>query len=210
MEGPVFSSLKHTFKGHQLNILCMASATNTFCYGLLVKIGLTHWGRVTYICVSRLTITGSDNGLSPGRRQAIIWTSAGILLIGPLGTNFSENLIKILTFSYTKMRLKVSSVKWRPFCLGLNVLKLTSFSLWSYCRSGPRARSVTSSTTWCCSTRPPMKSCWKKYPHTSWSLPQSCLSVWRSAGLWHALDLRSCFRRVRQSLMLGLVYLGHG
>ena len=83
---------------------------------------LTHWGRVTHLCVSRLTIPGSDNGLSPGWRQAIIWTNAGILLIGPLGTNFSENLIKILTFSFTEMRLKVSSAKWRPFCLGLNVL----------------------------------------------------------------------------------------
>ena len=82
---------------------------------------LTHWGRATHICVSRLIITGSDNGLSPGRRQAIIWTNAGILLIGPLGTNFSENSIEILTFSFTKMRLKVSSAKWRPFCLGLNV-----------------------------------------------------------------------------------------
>ena len=36
---------------------------------------------------------GSDNGLSPGRRQAIIWTNVGILLIEPLGTNFSEILI---------------------------------------------------------------------------------------------------------------------
>ena len=43
---------------------------------------LTHWGRVTQICVGKLTIIGSDNGLSPGRRQAIIWTMAGILLIG--------------------------------------------------------------------------------------------------------------------------------
>ena len=51
---------------------------------------LTHWGRVTHICVGKQTIIGSDNGLSPGRRQAIIWTNAGILLIGPLGTNFSE------------------------------------------------------------------------------------------------------------------------
>ena len=31
---------------------------------------------------------GSDNGLLPGRRQAIIWTSDGILLIGPY--HFSE------------------------------------------------------------------------------------------------------------------------
>ena len=93
---------------------------------------LTHWGRVTHICVSRLTITGSDNGLSPGRRQAIIWTNAGILLIGPLGTNFSENLIEILTFSCTKMQLKVSSAKWRPFCLGLNVLNTVLQIRWHY------------------------------------------------------------------------------
>ena len=54
---------------------------------------LTHWGRVTHIYVSKLTIIGSDNGLSPGRRQAIIWTNAGILLIRTLVTNFSEILI---------------------------------------------------------------------------------------------------------------------
>ena len=83
---------------------------------------LTHWGRGTHICVSKLAFIGSDNGLSPGRRQAIIWTSAGILLIRPLGTNFNEMLIEILTFSLMKMRLKVSSAKRRPFCLGPNVL----------------------------------------------------------------------------------------
>ena len=83
---------------------------------------------MTHICVSTLTIIGSDNGLSPDRRQAIIWTNAGILLIGPLGTNFSEITIEILTFSFKKMRLKVSSAKRRPFCLGLNVLKCTVHS----------------------------------------------------------------------------------
>ena len=83
---------------------------------------LTHWGRVMHIWVSKLTIIGSDNGLSPDRRQAIIWTNAGLLIIGPLGTNFSEILIEVLTFSFKKMRLKVPSVKRRPFCLGLNVL----------------------------------------------------------------------------------------
>ena len=76
---------------------------------------------MTHICVSKLTIIGSDNGLSPDRRQAIIWTNAGILLIGPLGTNFSEILIEIQTFSFTKMRMKVSSAKRRPLCLSLNV-----------------------------------------------------------------------------------------
>ena len=51
---------------------------------------LTHWSRVMHICVFKLTIIGSDNGLSSGLRQAIIWTNAGILLIGSLGTNFSD------------------------------------------------------------------------------------------------------------------------
>ena len=86
---------------------------------------------MTHIYVGNLTIIGSDNGLSPDRRQAIIWTNDGILLIGPLGTNFSEILIEILTFSFKKMRLKVSSAKRRPFCLGLNVLKAPNHSvLW--------------------------------------------------------------------------------
>ena len=83
---------------------------------------LIHWGWVMHICISEPNIIGSDNGLSPGRRQAIIWTNAGILLIGPLGTNFSEILIKIITFSFKKMYLKMSSAKRQPFCLGLNVL----------------------------------------------------------------------------------------
>ena len=56
---------------------------------------LTHWGRVTHICVGKLTIIGSDNGLLPGQCQAIIWTDAGILMIGPLGIKFSEILIEI-------------------------------------------------------------------------------------------------------------------
>ena len=63
--------------------------------GLTVIKVLTHWGPVTHICVNKLTIIGSDNGLSPGRRQAIIWTNAGIVLIGRLGTNVSEILIEI-------------------------------------------------------------------------------------------------------------------
>ena len=83
---------------------------------------LTHWGRVTHICVSKLTIIGSDNGLSPDRRKAVIWTNAGLLLIGPWGTNFNEIFIEILTFSCKKMHLKVFSAKQRPFCLGLKVL----------------------------------------------------------------------------------------
>ena len=78
--------------------------------------------RVTHKCVSKLTTIGSDKGLSPGRRQAIIWTNAGILLIGPLGINVSESLIEINTVSFNKMHLKMSSAKWRLFRPGLNEL----------------------------------------------------------------------------------------
>ena len=67
---------------------------------------LTHWGRATHICVGKLTIIASDNGLSPGRRQANIWTNARILLIGPLDTKFYEILIEIHTFPFTKMHLE--------------------------------------------------------------------------------------------------------
>ena len=86
------------------------------------NVHLTHWGRATHICVGKLTIIGSDNGLSPGRRQAIIWTNAGMLLIRPWGTNFSEIFIGNQIFSFKKMHLKISSAKWRPVYLGLNVL----------------------------------------------------------------------------------------
>ena len=89
----------------------------------LSLLALTHWCRVTHICVGNLTIIGSDNGLSPGRHQAITWTNVGILLIGPLGTNFSEMLIEIHTFSFQKIHLKMLAGKPRPFWPGLNVLK---------------------------------------------------------------------------------------
>ena len=103
-----------------------STCTNsTYCNHCCIVNGpvpLNHWGWVTHICVSKLSILGSDKGLSPGRRQAIIWTNTGILLIEPFGTNFSEILIEINTFSFKKLHLKMSSGKWRPFCLCLNVL----------------------------------------------------------------------------------------
>ena len=101
--------------------------TKDWCDNLsLPWLQLTHWGWVTHICIGKLTIIGSDNGLSPDWLQAIIWTNAGILLIGPLGINFNEISIGIQTFSFKKIHLKMSSGKWRPFCLGLNVLNYVS------------------------------------------------------------------------------------
>ena len=73
---------------------------------------LTHWGRVTHIRVSKLSIIGSDNGLSPGRRQAIIWNNDGIWLIRTFGKNFSEIFSKIHTFSFKKIHLKKKTV-WK-------------------------------------------------------------------------------------------------
>ena len=92
---------------------------------------LTHWGRITHICESKLTIIGSDNGLSPERHQFIVWTNAGILIIGNVGTNLNDILGEIHTFSLKKMHLKTSSTKWWPLCLDLNVLTLPA-SDWRY------------------------------------------------------------------------------
>ena len=39
---------------------------------------------MTHICISKRTNIDSDDGLTPGRRQAIIWTNTGILLIRPM------------------------------------------------------------------------------------------------------------------------------
>ena len=102
---------------------------------------LTHWGRVMHICISKLTIIGLDNGLSPGRRQAIIWTNVGISLIRTLGTNFSEILGEIHSFSFSKMHLKMSSAKWHLFGLGLNELK--------WCHIDIMASHITSKSTVC-------------------------------------------------------------
>ena len=90
----------------------------------LLLLSLTHWGRVTHMCVGNLAIIGPDDGLSPSRCQAIIWTNAGILFIAPCETNFSEILIGIQMCSFKKMHLKMLSAKWRPFSLGFNVLSV--------------------------------------------------------------------------------------
>ena len=82
---------------------------------------LTHWGRVTHIWVSKLTIIGSDNGLSPDRRQAIIWTNAGILSIDLLGTKLSEISIAIHIFiqenASENVVWKMAAILSRPQCV---------------------------------------------------------------------------------------------
>ena len=83
-----------------------------YMYGFPLKDWIhAYWGRVTLICVSKPIIIGSDNGLAPVRRQAIICTNAGMLLIGIYETNFSEILCEIHIFSVKKECLKMSSAK---------------------------------------------------------------------------------------------------
>ena len=77
---------------------------------------------MTHICVGNLTMIASDNGLSPGRRQANIWTNAGILLTRTLGTKLGEILSEIHKFSFKNMHLKTLSAKWWSVCFGLDVI----------------------------------------------------------------------------------------
>ena len=110
---------------------------------------LIDWGRVTRICVGNLTIIGSDNCLSPGRRHAIIWTDAGILLTGPSKEISMKSYISFKkiwkcpliarfmgpTWGQHEAHLGPTRPRWapwtllsgssgrcRPFCLGLHVL----------------------------------------------------------------------------------------
>ena len=65
-------------------------------------IPLIHICRVTDTCISKLTTIGSDNGLSPSRCLAIIWTNAGILLLRPLRNKLKGNFLS--TFIYFRPR----------------------------------------------------------------------------------------------------------
>ena len=146
-------------------------------------IDLTHWGRVMHICVGNLTTIGPYNVLSPGRRQAIIWTNAGILLIGSWGTNFSEILIGTETFSFKKMHLKMSSAKWRLLCLGLNVLTLVFYSAFDVMS---REYWKMAWTLWCTSI------CW-----LSECVLEAALVVWAESGDTWLARMHICIRYVK-------------
>ena len=92
---------------------------------------LNCYGKVVHIWFSNLTITGSDNGLSPGRRHAIIWTNDVMMLIEPLGTNFNGILIEIRTFSFKKMPLKMATFYLGPIVLFLAwIRKYKKYKVW--------------------------------------------------------------------------------
>ena len=114
--GSIATKFNHFFFQNTITFIQGNSLKNIV--SKMITISLTHWAQVTNISDGKLTIIGSDNGLSPDQRQAIIWTNAGILSIGPLGTNSSEILITIQTFSFKKMHLNMSSgVSSQPQCV---------------------------------------------------------------------------------------------
>ena len=82
---------------------------------------LTHWGRVTHICVSNLTIIGLDNGLSPARRQAIILTNYNNFYWTPrnkLQWIFNPNCnILIQENAFESVVWEMASILSRPRCL---------------------------------------------------------------------------------------------
>ena len=99
-----------------MSLFCMSMCLKSCSHGWKYRHRLTHWGRVALICISKIIIIGSDDGFSPGRRQAIIYNNAGLLLIWRLGINLSEIVITIYTFSFKRMHFKMSFAKWQPFC----------------------------------------------------------------------------------------------
>ena len=98
---------------------------------------LTHWGRVEHICISNLAITGSDNGLSPGRRQAITRTNAG--LGNKLQWNLNRNwYIFIQENAFESVLCETAAILSRPQCVKRYVMKFDCFlqhmstSCWSH------------------------------------------------------------------------------
>ena len=109
--------------GEQINSASVSTINYDNNHGICYRYGiLIHWGWVTHIYISKLTTIGSDNGLSPAQCQAVIWANTGILLIWSLRINLSEILSEMHAFSFKKMHLKMSSLKWQQFCFELNVL----------------------------------------------------------------------------------------
>ena len=71
---------------------------------------------MTHIYLGNMIINFSDNGLSPSRRQAIIWTSAGILLFEHLETNF-RGIDFIRENAFGNVAWKMATILFRPQCV---------------------------------------------------------------------------------------------
>ena len=96
---------------------------------------LTHWGRVTHICVSKLTIIGSDNGLSPGRRHYLNqwWNIVNWTLGNKLRWNFNRNWnIFIQENAFENIVWKMASILSWPQCVKTSQTPISiSIYLWN-------------------------------------------------------------------------------
>ena len=77
---------------------------------------------MTHICVIKVTIIGSDNGSSPGRRQAIIWTKCWDTVNRTLGNKLQWNLnrnlyIFIQENAFENVVWKMAAIMSRPQCV---------------------------------------------------------------------------------------------
>ena len=132
--------------------------TNTAVIAIII---LIHWGPVTHICVSKLTIIGSDIGLSPGRRQATIWTTAWMFIIVPNKVQWNLNQNSYIFFqenAFENVVLKMASIF--KYGLGLNVSGMyTACITWNwhsvlvivahyFCSPVPKSISVVEITLW--------------------------------------------------------------
>ena len=85
---------------------------------ILYRYTLSHWGRVTHICFGKLTIIGSDNGLSPHRRKAIISTNAVNWTLKKLQWNCNRNSnIFIEENTFDNVVCKMLSISSQPQCV---------------------------------------------------------------------------------------------
>ena len=78
--------------------------------------GLTHWGQLMHICISKLDIIGSDNGLFPIQCQAIIWSNIVFVLIGPLNQWNNEDIF-IKENALEKVIYKMAAIWSQPQCV---------------------------------------------------------------------------------------------
>ena len=90
-----------------------------FCLGHNV---LTHWGRVTHICVGKLTIIGSDYGLSPETALSHYlnqcWNIVNWILGNKLHRNFNRNSnISIHENALEDVVCELASILSQPQCV---------------------------------------------------------------------------------------------
>ena len=133
---------------------------------------LTHWGRVTHICVGKLIVIGSDNGMSPDRRQAIIWPTAGLLSIGPLANIFQWKFNKNTTIfieenARENVVCEMAFILSRPQCV--KCIRNTVYKKYKLCYQ--TMRSIVS----ICENEAPRKLIWGFRCRLPWEV---CFNIW--------------------------------